>query len=47
MENAMPSLTLISHHLCPFVQRAAIALLEKGAPLERIMIDLDANRIGS
>ena len=38
----MPSLTLISHHLCPFVQRAAIALLEKGAPLERIMIDLDA-----
>ena len=38
----MPSLTLISHHLCPYVQRAAIALLEKGAPFERIMIDLDA-----
>ena len=38
----MPSLTLISHHLCPYVQRAAIALLEKGVPFERIMIDLDA-----
>ena len=35
------SLTLISHHLCPYVQRAAIALLEKGVPFERIMIDLD------
>ena len=38
----MPALTLISHHLCPYVQRAAIALLEKAAPFERIMIDLDA-----
>ena len=38
----MTSLTLISHHLCPYVQRAAIALLEKGAPFERVMIDLDA-----
>ncbi|CCE98368.1 predicted glutathione S-transferase protein [Sinorhizobium fredii HH103] len=34
------SLTLISHHLCPYVQRAAIALHEKGVPFERIHIDL-------
>ncbi len=33
-------LTLISHHLCPFVQRAAIALLEKDLPFERRNIDL-------
>lgn len=25
-------LTLISHHLCPYVQRAAIALHEKAYP---------------
>ncbi|RJF84478.1 glutathione S-transferase family protein [Azospirillum cavernae] len=36
----MPTLTLISHHLCPYVQRAAIALSEKGVPFERITIDL-------
>lgn len=36
-------LTLISHHLCPYVQRAAIALAEKGVEFERIDIDL-ANR---
>ncbi|MBB3460887.1 glutathione S-transferase family protein [Rhizobium sp. BK377] len=36
----MSKLTLISHHLCPYVQRAAIALLEKGVPFERIDIDL-------
>jgi glutathione S-transferase len=36
-----PKLTLISHHLCPFVQRAAIALLEKGVPFERRNIDLN------
>jgi len=35
-----PTLTLISHHLCPFVQRAAIALLEKDLPFERRDIDL-------
>lgn len=34
------SLTLISHPLCPFVQRAAIVLLEKGVPFERIDVDL-------
>ncbi|TCU67397.1 glutathione S-transferase [Bradyrhizobium sp. R2.2-H] len=37
-----PSLTLVSHPLCPFVQRAAIVLLEKGVPFERINIDLSA-----
>jgi glutathione S-transferase len=33
-------LILVSHHLCPYVQRAAIALAEKGVPFERIDIDL-------
>ncbi|NEJ70237.1 glutathione S-transferase family protein [Rhizobium phaseoli] len=33
-------LTLISHPLCPFVQRAAIVLLEKGVPFDRINVDL-------
>jgi glutathione S-transferase len=33
-------LTLISHTLCPYVQRAAIVLLEKGAPFERRWVDL-------
>ena len=37
----MSSLTLVSHALCPYVQRAAIALHEKGVPFERIDIDLD------
>lgn len=35
-----PDLTLISHHLCPYVQRAAIALTEKGVPFRRLDIDL-------
>ncbi|TPG94708.1 glutathione S-transferase family protein [Pseudomonas caspiana] len=35
-------LTLISHPLCPFVQRAAIVLLEKHVPFERINIDFAA-----
>jgi glutathione S-transferase len=34
-------LKLISHKLCPYVQRAVIALEEKGVPFERIDIDLD------
>jgi glutathione S-transferase len=38
----MSGLTLVSHHLCPYVQRAAIALSEKGVPFERISIDLAA-----
>lgn len=33
--------TLISHALCPYVQRAAIVLTEKGVPFERRDIDLD------
>src|SRR4029079_10049337 len=33
-------LKLISHRLCPYVQRAVIALTEKGVPFERIDIDL-------
>jgi glutathione S-transferase len=36
------SLTLISHPLCPFVQRAAIVLIEKGVAFERINVDLSA-----
>jgi glutathione S-transferase len=36
------SLTLISNPLCPFVQRAAIVLLEKGVPFHRINVDLAA-----
>lgn len=35
-----PSFTLVSHVICPFVQRAAIVLSEKEIPFERIMIDL-------
>jgi glutathione S-transferase len=35
-----PPLKLISHKLCPYVQRAVIALTEKGVPFERIDIDL-------
>ena len=31
---------LISHKLCPYVQRAVIALSEKGIPFGRIDIDL-------
>jgi glutathione S-transferase len=33
-------LKLVSHRLCPYVQRAVIALTEKGVPFERIDIDL-------
>ena len=33
-------LTLISHPLCPYVQRAVIALSEKQADYQRIDIDL-------
>ncbi|MGH1349924.1 MAG: glutathione S-transferase family protein [Methyloligellaceae bacterium] len=34
------SLTLISHYLCPYVQRAVIALEEKNAAFEKVYIDL-------
>jgi len=33
-------LTLVSHALCPFVQRAAIVLMEKGIAFERRDVDL-------
>src|SRR6185312_4739111 len=33
-------LTLVSHHLCPYVQRAVIALRERQVPYERIDVDL-------
>ncbi|MCA0245637.1 MAG: glutathione S-transferase family protein [Proteobacteria bacterium] len=33
-------LTLVSFDLCPYVQRAAIALAEKGVPFERRDVDL-------
>lgn len=35
-------LVLVSHDLCPYVQRIAISLAEKGAPFERVNIDLAA-----
>ena len=41
-ETNMPKLTLISHDLCPYVQRAVIALTEKGVPFDRVYIDLAA-----
>jgi glutathione S-transferase len=36
----MANLRLISHRLCPYVQRAAISLSEKGVAFERIDVDL-------
>ncbi|MCW5695555.1 MAG: glutathione S-transferase family protein [Bauldia sp.] len=33
-------LTLVSTHLCPFVQRVSIVLSEKGIPFERVYVDL-------
>jgi len=36
------ALSLISHHLCPYVQRAVIALEEKRVAFERIEVDLAA-----
>ncbi|NTJ66164.1 glutathione S-transferase family protein [Agrobacterium rhizogenes] len=35
-------LVLVSHHLCPYVQRAAITLAEKGTPFEFRYVDLSA-----
>lgn len=35
-----PDLTLMSHHLCPYVQRAVISLTEKKAKFDRTYIDL-------
>ena len=36
----MANLTLVSHDLCPYVQRAAVALHEKGVAFERVNVDL-------
>jgi glutathione S-transferase len=36
----MSRLELVSHHLCPYVQRAAIVLDEKGIAFDRTYIDL-------
>jgi glutathione S-transferase len=36
----MRKLTLISHDLCPYVQRAVIALTEKAVPFDRVYVDL-------
>ncbi|KQV88399.1 glutathione S-transferase family protein [Pelomonas sp. Root1237] len=36
----MTALTLISHALCPYVQRAAIVLKEKSVAFERLDVDL-------
>lgn len=36
----MTKLILVSHALCPYVQRAAISLLEKGVAFERRDVDL-------
>ena len=38
----MSRLQLVSHVLCPYVQRAAIVLAEKGVTFERIDVDLSA-----
>ncbi|RQS06928.1 glutathione S-transferase family protein [Burkholderia sp. Bp8998] len=35
-----PQYHLVSHVLCPYVQRAVIVLTEKGAPFERTDVDL-------
>ena len=37
---SMEALTLISHALCPYVQRAAIAMTEKGMDFDRRVVDL-------
>lgn len=37
---ATPPLTLVSHSLCPYVQRAVIALMQKQVPFQRRTIDL-------
>jgi glutathione S-transferase len=39
-QKAQEPLTLVSHTLCPYVQRAVIALTEKGVPFERKDVDL-------
>jgi glutathione S-transferase len=38
----MAKLVLVSHHLCPYVQRVAISLMEKAVAFERVYVDLSA-----
>jgi glutathione S-transferase len=38
----MAKLLLVSHHLCPYVQRVAISLMEKGVAFDRAYVDLSA-----
>ncbi|WP_027169033.1 glutathione S-transferase family protein [Mesorhizobium sp. WSM3224] len=38
----LAKLTLVSHRLCPYVQRAAISLAEKGVAFERVDVDLSS-----
>ncbi|WP_374655739.1 glutathione S-transferase family protein [Phenylobacterium sp.] len=38
----MSGLRLVSHHLCPYVQRAVIVAAEKDIPIKRTFIDLGA-----
>lgn len=40
MGATMTDLVLVSHPLCPYVQRAVIALMEKGVPFARRDVDL-------
>lgn len=40
MNAVKPGLTLVSHHLCPYVQRAVITLVEKNVEHQRVYIDL-------
>jgi len=40
MSTPSTSPILVSHHLCPYVQRAAIALAEKAVAFERVYVDL-------
>jgi glutathione S-transferase len=40
VNTASPPPVLVSHALCPYVQRAAIVLAEKGVPFERRDVDL-------
>jgi glutathione S-transferase len=42
MTVATLTLRLVSHHLCPYVQRAVIVAVEKGVAFERVSIDLAA-----
>lgn len=37
---SLPHFKLISHKLCPYVQRSVITLAEKGIPFERVDVDL-------